>query len=221
MDRASLKRNARDQLSKNIEALILCNFLFFCITSLSTIIQQLSSIPALFSQQQNSSTTAALPSGLLFVTWPISIAIMLFTPALEVGLRHVYLKSADYQKPRFTEMFKHMDQFGNAFVTSLLAGIFTILQFLLLIVPGIMAAYSYSMIYLVLAEHPKLSAMEAIKESKRIMRGHRWELFVLQISFIWWYLLILITFGLAAIYVSPYIAMAETNFYNKIKNTQE
>lgn len=218
MDRASLKRNAKDQLSKNIEALILCNFLFFCITSLPTAINELYSIPTLFSQQPNSTPTSPLPPGLLFITWPISIAIMLITPALEVGRRHVYLKSAEYQKPRFTEMFKHMDQFGNAFVTSLLAGIFVILQFLLLIVPGIIAAYSYSMIYLVLAEHPELSAMEAIKESKRIMKGHRFELFVLQLSFIWWYLLILVTFGLAAIYVSPYIAMAETNFYNKIKN---
>lgn len=215
MERALLKQNARNQLSKNIETLILCNFLFFFITVLPASIPQLYSIPVIFNQQHRAALTIRLTP---VVLWPISIAIMLITPVLAVGLRHVYLKSANYKKPHFTEMFKHMDQFGNAFVTSLLVKIFVFLQFLLLVIPGIIAIYSYSMVYLVLAEHPEFSAMEAIRESKRIMKGHRFELFVLQISFFWWWMLTFVTFGIASVYVSPYIAMTTTNFYNKIKN---
>ena len=142
MERALLKQNARNQLSKNIETLILCNFLFFFITVLPASIPQLYSIPVIFNQQHRAALTIRLTP---VVLWPISIAIMLITPVLAVGLRPVYLKSANYQKPHFTEMFKHMDQFGNAFVTSLLVKIFVFLQFLLLVIPGIIAIYSYSM----------------------------------------------------------------------------
>ena len=68
------------------------------------------------------------------------------------------------------------------------------------------------MVYYILAEHPEFSAMDAIRESKRIMKGHKFELFVLQLSFIWWYLLVAVTFGVAAIYVAPYTEMAKANF---------
>ena len=50
------------------------------------------------------------------------------------------------------------------------------------------------------------------------MDGHKMELFVLDLSFIGWYLLCVITFGIAFIWVAPYIQATKTNFYNKIKN---
>ena len=62
-----------------------------------------------------------------------------------------------------------------------------------------------------------MSPMECIKESKRIMKGRKMDLFVLQLSFIGWILLVCVTFGIAAIYVYPYMQLAETNFYHRIK----
>ena len=56
----------------------------------------------------------------------------------------------------------------------------------------------------ILADNPELTAREALEESKRIMEGHKFDLFVLQLSFLWWYLLGAITFGIAYVYVRQY-----------------
>ena len=80
-----------------------------------------------------------------------------------------------------------------------------------------MKSYSYAMTWYVLADHPEMGANEAITKSKEIMQGHRMELFILQLSFIGWFLLGSITFGLAYIYVIPYMETTIANFYNEIK----
>jgi uncharacterized membrane protein len=77
------------------------------------------------------------------------------------------------------------------------------------------------MTFYVLAEHPEMSGKEAIDESKKIMDGHKWEYFVLSLSFILWYLLGSVTFGIAYIYIIPYISTTITNFYHEIKNVDE
>lgn len=230
MTRSLLKQEAKKQLSKNLGALILSGLIIGILTGIPSSIQ-------------NFGLTSAM-SGLKFPTDPqpfidwlsrifnhpvyrtcssisgiLGIAVSLFAPVLILGVHHVYLKATTDEKPQFSEMFSKMSQFGTAFLTSLLTGIFVFLWSLLLIVPGIIAAYSYSMVYFILVEHPEMGAMEAIRESKRMMKGHKFELFVLQLSFIWWYLLVLVTFGLAAIYVIPYTEMAKANFYNKIKES--
>lgn len=78
-------------------------------------------------------------------------------------------------------------------------------------------AYSYSMVFYILAENPQMTASEAITESREIMDGHKFELFVLELSFILWMLLSMVTFGIAMIYVVPYMSLTMTNFYNNIK----
>ena len=69
----------------------------------------------------------------------------------------------------------------------------------------------------ILAEHPEMTSMEALNESKRIMVGHKGELFILYLSFIGWALLAAPTFGLIYIWLIPYVRMTTTNFYNSIK----
>ena len=69
-----------------------------------------------------------------------------------------------------------------------------------------------------MADNQDMDAFEALNESKRMMEGHKWEYFVLIISFILWWLLGAITCGLAFIYVEPYQNVTLANFYNKIKN---
>ena len=61
-----------------------------------------------------------------------------------------------------------------------------------------------------------MTATEAINESKRMMDGHKWELFVLMLSFIPWFLLMFITLGLAGIYVAPYMSMTVINYYHMV-----
>ena len=72
-----------------------------------------------------------------------------------------------------------------------------------------MAIYIY-------AENKEMGALQAIRESKKLMEGHKMDLFVLMLSFIGWYLLTLITFGIAYIYVGPYMQAAMVNFYKSL-----
>ena len=83
--------------------------------------------------------------------------------------------------------------------------------------PGIIKAFSYSMAFYVLAENKGMSALEAIRKSKELMDGHKMDLFVLGLSFIGWSLVVAFTFGLAAIWVVPYMETTAANFYNSIK----
>ncbi|MBR2578553.1 MAG: DUF975 family protein [Clostridia bacterium] len=229
MTRSLLKQEAKKQLSKNLGTLILSGLLLGVIVNLPNVLSQFFSLVSYFAginfspvPQSWTDLWAKMMASPLIISYLsislfVGIAVLLFAPVLTLGVHHVYLKATTDEKPHFSEMFSKMSQFGTAFLTSLVTGIFIILWSLLLIVPGIIASYSYSMVYFILAEHPEMSAMDAIRESKRIMKGHRFELFVLQLSFFWWYLLCIVTLGLAMIYVIPYVEMATTNFYNKIK----
>jgi len=87
---------------------------------------------------------------------------------------------------------------------------------LLLVVPGIRAAYSYRMAFYLLADHPDWAPGQAIAESKRLMHGHRWRLFCLDVSFLGWFLLVGVTRGLAGIFVMPYFATANAAFYEDL-----
>lgn len=87
---------------------------------------------------------------------------------------------------------------------------------LLFIIPGIFAHYSYAMVPYVLKEKPEYTVRNAMKMSKKIMRGHRWQLFWLRCSFLGWFFVSLITFGVGFFYLIPYKCAAEAVFYNEI-----
>ena len=111
--------------------------------------------------------------------------------------------------------------FKKATVSSLLAGLlvdlFTALWSLLFIIPGIVKSCSYAMTFYILNDRPELSAMDAITESRRMMNGHKADLFILHLSFIGWIFLSILTCGLLLFYVKPYMAAANAAFYESIK----
>ncbi len=87
---------------------------------------------------------------------------------------------------------------------------------LLFIIPGIRAAFSYSLIYLIKADHPDWPADRCIGESKRLMEGNRWRYFCMCLSFIGWFFLGAVTCGLAFIFVMPYFNVAQAAFYEDL-----
>ena len=84
---------------------------------------------------------------------------------------------------------------------------------LLLIVPGFVAFYAYRMAFFLKADHPEWSASHVLAESKRMMNGHKWRLACLDASFIGWWLLVVVTFGLAVLFVNPYVSVTCAAFY--------
>ncbi len=117
------------------------------------------------------------------------------------------------------QLFCGFNNFGRAFLVNLLNGIFVFLWALLLIVPGIIKAYSYSMSYFILADNPELTATEARKRSIELMRGNKWRLFCLEFSFIGWGILCLLTLGILSFWIAPYSQAATAAFYRSLTTT--
>jgi uncharacterized membrane protein len=105
----------------------------------------------------------------------------------------------------------------NSIVANILVGIFTFLWSLLFIIPGIIKYYAYSMTPFIIADEPDIDFMAAIKKSQELMRGHKFRLFKLQLSFIGWFLLGALAFGIGLFFVYPYYQLAHANFYLDIR----
>lgn len=121
----------------------------------------------------------------------------------------------------FSNIFKGFKRIWAAIFTSFLYVLFVSLWTLLLIIPGIIKSYSYAMCFYILADNDDVGALEAITRSRHMMNGHKWELFLLQLSFIPWFLLSILTLGLAMLYVGPYYNVTVANFYRRLKAENE
>ena len=105
------------------------------------------------------------------------------------------------------------DDFGGTLLISLLSGLFIFLWSLLLFIPGIVKAYAYSMVYYVKADHPEYGWRECLDESQRLMTGHKWEKFVLDLSFIGWGIVGSLCLGVGTLWVMTYMAATEAQYY--------
>lgn len=102
-----------------------------------------------------------------------SFVYMIIGGAVSIGYSRFNLNLIDEKDARVGELFDHFDEWKKAFVARILQSIYIALWSLLFIIPGIMASFSYVMVSYVMAENPDLSAREALKESRRIMKGNR------------------------------------------------
>lgn len=98
-----------------------------------------------------------------------------------------------------------------------LMGFFTALWSLLLIIPGIIKFYAYSMTPYILIDNPELSANQAINLSRDMMKGHKFDLFYLQLSFIGWAFLSVFTLGIGLLWLMPYMMTAQAAFYQDVR----
>ena len=125
--------------------------------------------------------------------------------------------SREGEQPQVESLFKiYSENLEKAFLVPFLMMIFVSLWSLLFVIPGIIMAYAYSMAVYVSYDNPELTSLEAIKESRRLMNGHKWDLFVLDLSFIGWILLCCLTFGIGFFFLAPYIETAHAEFYREL-----
>lgn len=137
---------------------------------------------------------------------------------LETGYHAFSLKVANRDSSMsYGDLFSSVKYIFKVIGLFFMIFLFTFLWSLLFVIPGIIAAYRYSQAIFILVENPDKGIMQCIRESKEMMVGHKWEYFVLELSFILWQLLGVITCGLALIYVYPYMSVTCANFYNSIK----
>lgn len=152
----------------------------------------------------------------------LSTIINLLIIPLSLGFINYFLMFAKSQKPDVINLFDgYKKSFGNSILAGFLVGLYTFLWSLLLVIPGIIKAYSYSMTLFIIADEPNISANEAIRRSEAMMKGYKWNYFVFQLSFIGWALLATLTCGIGYIWLSPYTQLASSHFYMKVKEIYE
>lgn len=137
---------------------------------------------------------------------------------IKLGYCRFLLKQQDWKDPSFADLFSEMNRFGDGFVLDLLTGLFTFLWSLLFLIPGIVAGYRYAMAPFILQENPGMTASEAIAASKRMMQGHKWKLFCLDVSFFGWHLLCVLTLGIGYLFLNPYMSAAHAGFYRSLQS---
>lgn len=145
------------------------------------------------------------------------IASLVISGPLSLGLYLFFIPYVKGEAPRIAVLFEGFKSFLDSFIAYLLMLVFILLWSLLLIVPGIIAAISYTMTFLIMAENPGTDGNEAIKKSKEMMYGYKLKYFYLMCRFIGWFLLCIITFGIAGIWVGPYWVTSKVLFYEDIK----
>jgi uncharacterized membrane protein len=140
--------------------------------------------------------------------------------AIQLGYCQFNLNLINRTNPQFKDLFSRIDIFWKACGLKLLISLFTFLWTLLFIIPGIIAAISYSMAPYLLAENPDMGIGEAISRSKELMEGNKWRYFCLLLSFIGWVILSSMTFGLGFLWLNPYINAASAVFYNDLSGKE-
>lgn len=118
--------------------------------------------------------------------------------------------------PQFSDLFSQFNLFGKAFGLRLVTSIFIFLWSLLFIIPGIVAAYRYSMAFYIMNDNPSIDIMEAIRQSKAMMQGNKGRLFCLHLSFIGWAFLSILTCGIGFLWLGPYVSAADAAFYLEV-----
>lgn len=147
----------------------------------------------------------------------ICVDIFVYNP-IEYGCQKFLKKSLDEKTSLATMFHGFKDGYRNIVKVMFFRDLFIFLWSLLFVIPGIVKSYAYRLVPYILAENPGISKDEALKESHRLMMGNKWRTFVLDLSFLGWYLLSAMTFGLLGIfYVNPYKNGTNAALYEALK----
>ncbi len=147
------------------------------------------------------------------IGWLISLLI---SGPLTLGLCFYFLGLARRKSLQVGVLFDGFTRFSQALIAYLLMVLYIVLWSLLLIIPGIIAALSYSQTFFILADNPTIEPGEAIARSKKMMMGNKWKLFVLGLRFIGWFILSILTFGIGFFWLLPYMQTSFAFFYEDI-----
>ena len=148
----------------------------------------------------------------------IAVAGALVSNVLQVGKKRYFLKkTAGICETGPGEMFSAFSEaYWNQVLVMFQQQLYLFLWTLLLVIPGIIKSYEYYMVPYLLAENPHLTGAEARELSSRMTEGSKWDIFVLELSFIGWDILGILLFGIGRIFVAPYKEAVYAELYHKM-----
>lgn len=205
-DRGLLKTNAKQALAgkwlAGVAACLILTILDFVVQKENVIIKWLLS----------SLTIWRIQYGLLSTLIYFAL-ILLVCPVLSVGVARYFMENRQGKPPIGTIFSVFQDSFVNIALVNFLVQLKIALGYILLIVPGIIWQYRYAMVHYLLAENPSMTCSRAMELSRAMMHGEKWNYFVLELSFIGWWILAALTFGIGALFLQPYIEATQAEFY--------
>lgn len=145
-----------------------------------------------------------------------SFAISLMSFMLSIGFTIFCLNVVKKNNPNYGNLFDGFAIFLKVIWLQIVMSVFVFLWSLLLVVPGIIASYRYRQALYIMIEDPSKGALQCIRESKEMMYGHKTELFVMDLSFIGWYLLCVVPF--VSIWVMPYTGISYATYYIALRD---
>jgi uncharacterized membrane protein len=137
-----------------------------------------------------------------------TVISLIITGPFCLGLYKYHLSIARKENPAYETMFDGFRDFKRAFIAYILSFIYTTLRLLLLIIPGIIAALNYALVYFILLDDKEISASEAILKCKKMMYGHRKRLFYLTLRFLGLGVLSIFTLFIGLLWLIPYSYVA-------------
>lgn len=160
------------------------------------------------------------------VIFEILVSVVTFIPLvgwilvgpITLGLNTYFLNLKRGKEAYIENIFDGFKVFSSSSIAQILIVIITFALALLFIIPGIIAYFCYSQTLFILADYPEMTALDAMKTSNEMMRGYKGKLFMLNLSFIGWGLLCVLTFGIGFLWLTPYIYASLANFYDNVKN---
>ena len=211
---SELRAQARERLEGKWGTFVLMTFLMLVIQTIlqipgyiGSLLEVLSPENVLaslsFSNISNILSLLALP-----LSWGLTVSLLRNHREESVDLENLF---DGFRGGRYTRVF----------CAIFLVNLFTFFWALLLIIPGIMKAFSYALTPYIIMDEPELTARQAITRSCEIMEGRRWKLFCLYLSFIGWGILSLLTFGIGFLWLVPYMNASVAAFYEDARAEYE
>lgn len=150
-----------------------------------------------------------------------TLVVSFFTSTLSVGFTYYVLKMVREEEVEREDLFKFMGNILPIAAISILMMVFVLLGMVLFIIPGIIVALGYAMVFYLYVENQEYTPMDYLSQSRELMKGYKWDYFVFELSFLGWILLGVITFGIGLIWVIPYVTISQTIYYDELKLLKE
>jgi uncharacterized membrane protein len=157
-------------------------------------------------------------STLAMIMTSSGVLLTILAIPMQFGYSVAHLHSSRQDLPAdIGDLFFGYKRFWHVLGTMLLMTLAIIGGMILFVIPGIILAFAYAIVPLVLRDNPELSPVEVLQKSRMMMKGHKMDLFLLYLSFIGWAILCIFTFFIGYLWLAPYVQMTEVKFYEKIR----
>lgn len=226
LDRAALKMEAKGIVKSARVSACLFTLLFLAISWLLSGISEYVSLDADRAYYLSVASGVDLSFLALHRTFSpvlvtfVSIMVGLLNVLLNAGYARYHLGIRRGEEMPYETLFDGFSFAGKLILLSIVQYLFIFLWSLLFVIPGIIAAYRYRFAVYNLCEDPEMGVMDAINMSKAQTNGFKWQLFVLDLSFLGWQILCGLTLGILYIWIQPYIFQTDIGYFQQIKSVK-